>query len=163
MSARATRRSRQIRGPPWIRCRHIETEVNRHRPDQHIWSSRSRIRPEPPHSTGHATRSTRESSTPNRLVVHDPAARPKQGMRAHEFMGRRTRIHAGVMQTRSSTCTNSPTRHKAAQASWKWARSAQASATGLSGGARRAGRARRMPLRRVPKAIKRQRIRAKSH
>jgi hypothetical protein len=31
-------------------------------------------------------------------VARNSAARQQHGMRAHEFMRRRTRIHAGVMQ-----------------------------------------------------------------
>jgi hypothetical protein len=50
-------------------------------------------------------------------VVLDPTTRQQHGMRSHEFMRRRTRVHAGVVQDESWTCTNSPARHKAAQAS----------------------------------------------
>jgi hypothetical protein len=35
---------------------------------------------------------------PIRLVVLDPTTRQQHGMRSHEFMRRRTRVHAGVVQ-----------------------------------------------------------------
>ncbi len=41
---------------------------------------------------------TRRHHGPTRLMVRDPPTRAQHGISAHELMGRRTRVHAGVVQ-----------------------------------------------------------------